>query len=297
MARVNKCIELLEQGHAVFAVMAPELKYEAGREMAQTWADWIGVGFEHEPFDTVGLARFMSGLRDGGPTPSGHPTPTVVTTLPARGHSPEEVYYNAWQVSHILATGVHGVQICHASDAEAVRAFVACARYPFQTIGRNKGLPEGLRGSGHQNITCKSWNLGSEEYVKRADPWPLNPDGELLLGIKIEDRCALPNADGIAAVPGISFCDWGTMDMAMSLGETAHLGWPFRGALKNSLQTVKAACDKSGVAFAAGWNDPTVTDEEWVRTYVEVFGGKITYAPNKEFADFGRKLTGRTMPV
>ena len=45
------------------------------------------------------------------------------------------------------------------------------------------------------------------EYLRRADPWPLNPDGELLLGLKIEDRHALPNADAIAATPGIYFAE------------------------------------------------------------------------------------------
>ena len=72
--RVNKSIELLEQGHAVFAIPAPELTYEAGRELAQTWADWIWVDFEHGALDVSGLTRFMCGLRDGGPTPSGHPS-------------------------------------------------------------------------------------------------------------------------------------------------------------------------------------------------------------------------------
>ena len=83
MSKVNKCIELLEQGQTVFTVAAPELSYAAGKDMAGTWADMIVVDLEHYPFDTVGLSKFMSGLRDGGPTPSGHATPTVITTLPS----------------------------------------------------------------------------------------------------------------------------------------------------------------------------------------------------------------------
>ena len=310
MGKINKSIDLLEQGHAVFTLHAMELTYEAGCDMAQTWADWIWVDFEHAPFDVVGLGKFMEGLWDGGPTPSGHQTPTVVGVLPARGHSQEEVYYNAWQVSQILSTGVHGIQLCHASDPEAVRAFVACARYPFQTAGRDSGLPEGFRGSGRQEYTSKFWNLDAEEYVKKADPWPLNPDGELLLGVKIEDRYALPNVDSILSVPGISFCDWGVTDMAMSLGQMEAIfsrdkscdfniqrNWPYSGELKKSLEVVKSACDRAGVVFSGGWIDQTVTHAEWVKTYVEVFGGRIASAPSKEFADVGRKLTGRSMPV
>ena len=143
MPRINKCIELLEQGQTIFSIGAPELSYDAGREMAQTWADMIQFDFEHHSFDTVGLGKFMKGLRDGGPTPSGHPTPTIITTLPSNCMTAEEVIYNAWQARHVLATGVHGILHTHTRSAEAVRAFVSASRFVFQTIGRDKGLPEG----------------------------------------------------------------------------------------------------------------------------------------------------------
>ena len=119
MGRINKCIQLLEQGHEIFTTDAPVLTYEAGLEMSQTWADMIQIDFEHRPFDVVGLANFMRGLKDGGPTPSGHPTPAVNTTLPSNCISPEEVYYNAWQVRQVLTTGVHGILHTHARSADA----------------------------------------------------------------------------------------------------------------------------------------------------------------------------------
>ena len=34
-------------------------------------------------------------------------------------------------VEHILTAAVHGLMLCHARNAEAVRAFVAATRYPF----------------------------------------------------------------------------------------------------------------------------------------------------------------------
>ena len=46
MTRINKCIELIEQNQAIFAVSAPELTYECGKEMSQTWADLIQFDFE-----------------------------------------------------------------------------------------------------------------------------------------------------------------------------------------------------------------------------------------------------------
>ena len=82
MPRINKFIDLIEQEQAIFSIPAEEASYAAGKEMSQTWADMIQFDFEHKPFDVGGLTEFMKGLKDGGPTPSGHQTPTVITTVP-----------------------------------------------------------------------------------------------------------------------------------------------------------------------------------------------------------------------
>ena len=69
--RINKAIELLEQGQPLYPTGAGELSYQAGKGMAGTWADYINLEMEHEPFDMKGLEAFMQGLVDGGPTASG----------------------------------------------------------------------------------------------------------------------------------------------------------------------------------------------------------------------------------
>ena len=297
MARINKCIELIQQGQPVFSTGARELTYEAGREMANTWADMVQVEFEHHPFDTVGLTKFMQGLKDGGPTPSGHPTPTVVCTLPSNCISPEEVRYNAWQSRHVLAAGVHGILHTHARSAEAVRWFVATCRYPFQTIGRDQGIPEGLRGGGGQAVSAAIWGVDPQRYVRIADPWPLNPDGELFLGLKIEDRHSLADADAIAAVPGISWAEWGPGDMGMSFGDPGRHDPPYPPEMENARNTVKAALDKAGTAFYSSWRDESMTPEEIVLHLIENVGAKIVPGPNAEVANAVRERYGRTMPV
>ncbi len=105
---------------------------------------------------------------------------------------------------------------------ESVQAFVQITRYPFQTLGRDS-IGEGLRGAGGQAPANAIWGVSTAEYARIADPWPMNPDGELLLGLKIEDRYCLANVDAIAAVPGIGFAEWGPGDMGMSFGhDDAH---------------------------------------------------------------------------
>src|SRR5688572_32300345 len=82
--RINKCIELLEQGQPIYYIDGYG-GYEEGKKLAKTWADLIMYNTEHRPLDFTQLNEFMRGLVDGGPTPSGHRTPTVVVVLPLLG--------------------------------------------------------------------------------------------------------------------------------------------------------------------------------------------------------------------
>ena len=296
MAKINKCIELLEQNQPFYATHPTELTYEAGLADAGTWADMLLLDFEHRPFDTLGLTHYMRGLKDGGPTASGHPTPTVICTLPANAISPEEVRSNAWQARHVLTTGVHGILHTHARTAAAVQAFVQITRYPFQTLGR-QSIGEGLRGAGGQSPACAVWGLSAAAYAHIADPWPLNPKGELLLGLKIEDRHGLANADAIAAVPGIGFAEWGPGDMGMSFGEADAHDPPYPEVMDQAREAIKAALDRAGICFYSSWADPAMTMEQRVDHSIDVLGVKMMSAPNKEWADYGRQKTGRTMPV
>jgi len=82
MARINKCIELLEQDQPIYLTHPRALSYDAGLEDAKTWADLMLIDFEHRPFDVIGLTEYMRGLKDGGPTASGHPTPPSSAPCP-----------------------------------------------------------------------------------------------------------------------------------------------------------------------------------------------------------------------
>jgi 4-hydroxy-2-oxoheptanedioate aldolase len=162
----------------------------------------------------------MQGLVDGGPTKSGHRTPTVIVTLPVLGLDAVTVKNNHWVIEQILSAGVHGLMLCHARNAEAVRTFVSTARYQFERPdlkGADKGIPEGLRGSGSQGYASRIWGLTGTQYVEKADPWPMNPNGEMILSLKMEDKYSLANIDEITKVPGIAWGEWGPGDQVMSL--------------------------------------------------------------------------------
>jgi 4-hydroxy-2-oxoheptanedioate aldolase len=294
--RINKAIELLEQGQPLYPTGAGELTHENGVRMAQTWADYINLEMEHEPFDMKGLDAFMQGLLDGGPTPSGHRTPAVIMTLPAEGTSEESVRANAWMIKQVLARGIHGILLCHVETAGAARAFVESARYPIQTIGAGEGLDTGRRGAGGQASAARIWGVSPDEYLRLADPWPLNPAGELLLGTKIENRRALANAASTLATPGIGFAEWGPGDMGLSFGHIGAHDPPYPPEMDEARRTVAEACAQNNIAFLCSWNDRNLTVEQRVRRLLDD-RVMVLSGIGEEGARIGRAITGRTMPV
>jgi len=285
--RVNKAIELLEQGQPVYYTTSRG-GYEEGKELARTWADYINYELEHGAFDVTRLREFMRGLVDGGPTASGHRTPAVVVSLPVLGLDGASMRANLWVVQQVLASGVHGVLLCHARSADAVRVFVAASRYPFHEQRVGEGLEEGLRGSGSQSYAASMWGIPEKEYLRVADPWPLNPEGELLLGIKIEDRHALESAEATTRVPGIAFAEWGPGDMGFSFGFLERPPGPYPQVMQRARSRVLKATKAAGIFFLN-----SVTEED-VEAMIEE--GVMIGSANREAAEKGRRHTGRRMP-
>ena len=290
--RINKAIELLEQGQPIYYTGKSERpSYESGKAMAKTWADYIALDMEHGSFDMAGLSDFMRGLVDGGPTASGHRTPAVIMTIPTDGIDEQVMRANAWMCKQALARGVHGVVLCHAENPAAVRAFVEACRYPIHTVGVGDGLGEGRRGSGGETSAAEIWGISPEEYVQRADVWPLNPDGEIVLGIKVENTRALANAELSTKVPGVTLAEWGPGDMRMSLDRRYARIAPYSEEMLAARQKVMAACKEAEVFFLN-----RVTPEDVVSRIEE---GVMIGSPGggEEVARLGRAHTKRTMPV
>ena len=164
--RINRAIELLEADQAIYydgPHTGHVLTYEQGRKDAKTWADYINVGMEHGAFDMTGLEAYMRGLVDGGPTNSGHRTPTVIVEAPVNGIDGPNVIFNAWQFRQILARGVHGILLCQAESADAVREFVRACRFPHHKAGIDK-IGTGSRGRGSEPTASPVWGIDQQDY-------------------------------------------------------------------------------------------------------------------------------------
>ncbi len=288
--RVNRAIELLERGQPVYYAgshSGTTGTFEQGVKDAATYADYISYDMEHAPFDVAGLAEYMKGLASAGPTRSGHRTPAVIVNVPVNGTDEAAVRANAWMFSQVLATGVHGIMLTHADTPGAIRAFVEAVRLPIHKQGLDKGINEGRRGAHGTATAAPIWGVTQEQYLDKADAWPLNPEGELLLGVKLEDKYALANAEESLKVPGIGFAEWGPGDMALSLGVRGP------GAEKDPRMVaararVFAACKANHVFFLNSMNPGNV---------VEMIKEGVMVGPaGQEAAEIGRKYTKRQMP-
>jgi 4-hydroxy-2-oxoheptanedioate aldolase len=187
-----------------------------------------------------------------------------------------------------LLTGIHGILLCHARDPEAVKMFVAACRYVDSKPVA--GLPEGMLGNGSQGGASQMWGISPQEYKRRAAPWPLEPQGEFLLGLKIEDKYALANAEKVASVPGIGFAEWGPGDMGLSLrlpdGHGAND--ELHPEMAKARARVLAACKASKIAFLNTVRPNDV--EAMIKEGVRIGSG------GQEAAEKGRRFTKRQMP-
>ena len=136
------------------------------------------------------------------------------------------------------------------------------------------------------NVRTEFWAVG----VRNAWRFCFDPaNGELLLGLKLEDKYALANAEQNVKVPGIAFAEWGPGDMALSLG--------IRGA-GNVAETnpqmiaarakILAACKASHLFFLNSMRPDNVV--------AMIKEGVMVGPASQEAAEIGRKFTNRQMP-
>jgi len=289
--RVNRVIDMWLKNQPVYYAQISGGGYEEGKRLAATKADYITYEMEHGPLDFKELHEFMRALVDAGPTRTGHKTPAVIVTLPISG-VPDAVRANAWMIQQALAAGVHGILLCNAESPEAARLMIEAARYPFAP--RVDGLAQGTRGNGSQSFAATVWGVPQNEYLRIADPWPLNPDGELLFGLKIENPRGDANAETLVRVPGVAFAEWGPGDHGFFvLGRPGTYPQNQGGENNPQMQQVRTrilnATKAAGIKFLNACGPNNV--EQQIKD-----GTMICTGGDGPGADIGRKFTNRTDP-
>jgi 4-hydroxy-2-oxoheptanedioate aldolase len=229
---------------------------------------------EHAAYDIVGLKAFMQAMADPGATArrgypgTDHP---VIVRIPAYGRE-----MNQWMAKQLLDHGVHGVRFPHIETVEQAQNAVRSMRYAHQP-GDPDFLPDaqGYRGSG-AGFAAGIWGLPTAEYQERADLWPLDPNGEVISVIYIENEEGVRNIrDILRNVRGISMVHPGEGDLGVWYGDPAKT--------EQAIQTVLAACLEFNVPCVM----TSANMEERIRQGFRVFYGDAQSIEN------GRRWSGR----
>jgi len=237
---LNPVIEKLAAGQPFFGVQTGDLSLENARGLARADIDYVYLEMEHGPMDFEGLHRFTVGMIDKAAIlKKGNAQPSVAIFARFAPYGREQAQ---WFVKQALDIGLMGVIFNGIDNREQALLAVRNMRYPQKKTSKYQN-PPGLRGYA-PGTALWWWGISDAEYERRADLWPLNPDGDLLAIMMIETAEGLKNADEIAATPGVGAIFVGAGgDLHQYLG--VEMNSP---ELEQGFQTILKACLAHNVA-------------------------------------------------
>jgi len=212
--RLNGIIKQLEQDKNTFVSFAPG---DVGYTISAATEPYDGVVFEmeHGPYDIQTLRhclQYLLNRRQIVESGSLAPAVTPMVRIPPNG-----LEMNQWVAKQVLDSGVFGIVWPHVSTVEEARNAVSACRYA-RPAGSPRYEPQGQRGDAPATA-ARYWGLTQPEYYERADVWPLDPKGEVLVAIMCEDVVGLKNLPKILKdVPGIGVVIIGEGDLSQNLG-------------------------------------------------------------------------------
>ncbi|MFQ6004830.1 MAG: HpcH/HpaI aldolase/citrate lyase family protein [Woeseia sp.] len=251
---LNRAIETLEDGQPVFGLFTSDFSLTNARALAGSDLDFIFIDMEHSPFDTETLRTFLLGMTDKARILEKGSVQMDVTPLvrvPMYGREGLQ-----FLVKQVLDVGAFGIVFPFISTKEEAVNAVASMRYPQQR-GDAAPDPRGLRGA---SPGLASWFWGTDDYMQRADVWPLDPAGDLLAVLQIESREGVDNIDEIAAVPGVGAIFIGPFDLSISYGVIGQTDHPDMAA---AMKRILAACKANNIPCGL------TTSTDSVKAYLE----------------------------
>jgi 4-hydroxy-2-oxoheptanedioate aldolase len=136
---------------------------------------------------------------------------------------------------------------------------------------------------------ARYWGITPQEYYKKADIWPLAPDGEILVIIMCEDVVSIDNLPRmLREVPGIGVVLIGEGDLSQNLGHPRQYDHP---TVVEAMTAIRRICTEHGVVCG----HPHVEPGNAQRVIEEGYRFLMA-APTRSFTglDACRKITGRT---
>lgn len=283
MTRLNGIIKAFENGQKAFGTFAPA-SMESALWVSSAPYDGVIYEMEHRPWNPAELRdtmQYMLSRKQIRASSDPGPSVTPICRIPANGGE-----MNQWLAKQALDVGVFGVVWPHVSTAEQAYNAVAACRYPrLKTAPRYE--PAGIRGDS-PGTAARFWGVSQTEYYQKADVWPLDPHGEILVILMIEDTLAIENLDEmLTKVPGIGAVLIGEGDLSQELGYPREYEHP---EVVRHMAEVVRICKARGVPVG----HPHVGSKNVERVINDGFD-LLLASPVRSFSalENGRKLAGR----
>src|SRR5690606_5513302 len=213
--RLNGIIRALESGPGIAFTSFLQAEIESAVAFAQSANDGVVFELEHNPWDIRALRESMQFLLLRERIAKAGSIECQMTPLVRIPPSGSE--RNQWFAKQALDLGAYGIVWPRISTPEEAYNAVAACRYP-RLPERPHYEPAGLRGDAPM-AAARYWGLSQQAYYKKADVWPLVPEGEVLVVLMIEDVSAIHNLEEILKrVPGIGVLLIGEGDLTQELG-------------------------------------------------------------------------------
>jgi 4-hydroxy-2-oxoheptanedioate aldolase len=283
IGRLNSVIGAWESGKPAFGSFASADRTTA---IAFSTTPYDGVVFEmeHNAWDPNGLQDALQYLLDRRLIAKSGSVAAPVTPLVRIPPNGDE--RNQWLAKQALDRGAYGIIWPHISTVEQAMNAVAACRYP-RPRGSPRYEPAGLRGDG-PTTACRYWGLTQQEYYTKADVWPLDPNGEVIAILMIEDTQGIGNLRSILnEVPGVGAILIGEGDLSQELGVPRQYDHP---EVRSAMSEIVAICKEFNVPVG----HPHVGSDNVERVLQE--GYRLLLAsPVRSLAPLekGRKLAGR----
>ena len=237
--RLNKVIDLLSEGQVVVSsVPIPNGSIEEAQRYGDSDFDMVVFEMEHHGFDFPGLRLSLQALLNRARVVHDGLCPSVVpfTRIP-----PPARETTTWIIKQALDIGVYGFVAPQLETPEEALAIVEATRYP---PSRGSELGGGNRGYWPE-VAARYWGLPQDEYVQRADVWPMNPNGEILVIGIVESQKGIANLERILdATSGIGAVWPGPGDLAADMGLIGQVHHP---DVEDQLQHVLDVCHDRGI--------------------------------------------------
>jgi 2-keto-3-deoxy-L-rhamnonate aldolase RhmA len=302
--RLNPMIALHEKGLPVFGVTHPAITAGGGRgrgaaaetpatpppmpsltDAARDTMAYRFSDFEYNSYSPANADRFMgymAAMLAAGGSMSTH---AYISKIPIVHTNPEAA---TARIAEQLNAGHAGVMMQQVESADEVRTTLAAMRF------KSKG---GTRPDEGIGLAAAYWKLTDAQYREKADPWPLNKNGELVLWAIVESKKGIENVREIAAVPGLTVLVIGAGTLGGVFSSTGADGQRVRdqAGFDAGVNAILAACKEFKVPCSYPANNPDEIEKLMSRGF-SVFTMQRRDQAAFDAVAAGRRLSRRPMP-